>query len=83
MQWGAGSTYAPDGRILTESGAPIQTPAEEAAVLQAATCCALCNDSTLTYSTGEPYLLPDPMIACIGRHALSRKLPHWQRLIRR
>ena len=83
MQWGAGSTYAPDGRILTESGAPIQTPAEEAAVLQAATCCALCNDSTLTYNTGEPHLLPDRMIARIGKQALSKKLSLWQRLIRR
>ncbi|CAL5220117.1 g2070 [Coccomyxa viridis] len=45
-----GSTYAPEGRVLTESGAPIQAPAEESAVLQTATCCALCNDSTLTYN---------------------------------
>ena len=51
-QWCAGSTYAPEGRVLTESGAPVQAPAEESAVLQAATCCALCNDSTLTYNTG-------------------------------
>ena len=48
----AGSTYAPDGRVLTESGGPIETPADEAAVLQAARCCSLCNDSTLTYNTG-------------------------------
>ena len=38
--------------MLTESGAPVQAPAEESAVLQTATCCALCNDSTLTYNTG-------------------------------
>ena len=51
-QWRAGSTYAPEGRVLTESGAPVQAPAEESAVLQTATCCALCNDSTLTYNNG-------------------------------
>ena len=38
--------------MLTESGSPIQAPAEEAAVLQMAACCALCNDSTLTYNSG-------------------------------
>ena len=52
-QWHAGSTYAPEGRVLTESGAPVQAPAEESAVLQTATCCALCNDSTLTYNNGK------------------------------
>ncbi len=51
-QWDAGSTYAPEGRVLTESGTPVQAPAEESAVLQTATCCALCNDSTLTYNNG-------------------------------
>lgn len=38
--------------MLTESGSPIQAPAEEAAILQMAACCALCNDSTLTYNSG-------------------------------
>ena len=40
--------------MLTESGSPIQAPAEEAAVLQMAACCALCNDSTLSYNSGAP-----------------------------
>ena len=40
--------------MLTESGSPIQAPAEEAAILQMAACCALCNDSTLTYNSGAP-----------------------------
>ena len=38
--------------MLTESGSPIQAPAEDAAILQMAACCALCNDSTLTYNSG-------------------------------
>ncbi|CAK0785211.1 Calcium-transporting ATPase 3, endoplasmic reticulum-type [Coccomyxa viridis] len=46
-----GSTYAPEGSVLTESGSPLQAPAEEAAILQMAACCALCNDSTLTYNS--------------------------------
>ncbi len=64
--WHAGSTYAPEGRVLTESGAPIQAPAEESAVLQTATCCALCNDSTLTYNNGAL-----PCLECYScRHTL-------------
>ena len=50
--------------MLTESGSPIQAPAEEAAILQMAACCALCNDSTLTYNSGA---LP----SCIRRTGTS------------
>lgn len=38
--------------MLTESGGPVQAPAKEAAIFKTAACCALCNDSTLTYNNG-------------------------------
>ena len=47
-----GGTYKPEGAVLDEQGKPVQTPADEPAVLQAAACCALCNDSSLSYNAG-------------------------------
>ena len=47
--------------MLDEQGTPVQTPADEPAVLQTAACCALCNDSSLSYNAGVP---PLPWLPC-------------------
>ena len=52
INWAAGGTYAPEGSVLDAQGGPVETPADEASVLETAACCALCNDSALTYDTG-------------------------------
>ncbi|KAK9918863.1 hypothetical protein WJX75_007624 [Coccomyxa subellipsoidea] len=44
-----GGTYAPEGSVLDAQGGPVETPADQASVLETAACCALCNDSSLTY----------------------------------
>lgn len=55
----AGGTYAPEGSVLDAQGGPVETPADQASVLETAACCALCNDSSLTYDPGgHLYRLP-------------------------
>ncbi|CAL8471661.1 g11203 [Coccomyxa elongata] len=44
-----GGTYAPEGSVLDAQGAPVPKPADHTSVLQTAACCALCNDSALSY----------------------------------
>lgn len=48
----AGGTYAPEGSVLDAKGTPVETPADQTSVLETAACCALCNDSALTYDPG-------------------------------
>ncbi len=38
--------------MLDAHGRPVQAPADDPAVLQTAACCALCNDSSLSYNAG-------------------------------
>jgi hypothetical protein len=38
--------------VLDAQGGPVETPADQASVLETAACCALCNDSSLTYDPG-------------------------------
>ena len=51
----AGTTYAPEGSIVDNSGHEVAAPAELPAVCALAQCCALCNDSTLYYAAGGPW----------------------------
>lgn len=47
-----GGTYAPEGSVLSEKGAPVDAPADQPCALQTAACCAVCNDSFLNYDAG-------------------------------
>ena len=48
----AGGTYAPEGSVLDAQGGPVPKPADHTSVLRTAACCALCNDSALSYDPG-------------------------------
>ncbi|PSC71819.1 calcium-transporting ATPase endoplasmic reticulum-type [Micractinium conductrix] len=46
-----GTSYAPEGKLLDgATGAEVAFPADQPCLLQAAICCALCNDSHLHYA---------------------------------
>ena len=65
----SGGTYAPEGSVLDAHARPVEAPAEDPAVLQTAACCALCNDSHLSYNAGEPFVL------CTQVHSRKKSTP--------
>ncbi|KAI3430776.1 hypothetical protein D9Q98_009188 [Chlorella vulgaris] len=45
-----GTSYAPEGKVYSRGGGEVAFPADLPCLLQAALCCALCNDSHLHYA---------------------------------
>jgi Ca2+ transporting ATPase len=45
-----GTTFAPEGLVLTDSNVNVERPAALPSLLQVAICCSLCNDSSVQYN---------------------------------
>lgn len=55
----SGTTYAPEGLIVSQNGGVISHPADSKSIVNLAQCASLCNDSILSYSSDSGNILWD------------------------